>query len=540
MKTHFREVHPELAVAIHPTITSALQSAHAGDVITIHEGIYRESLLFPRDGTCPKSPILIRAGEGETVTIKGSDVVTEWVRHRDAIWKKKYWRVNSQQVFSDDKPLRQIAGDSPFHKLKTPSGVFLPSTGSGLNNLQENSFWYDSEGQTLYIWLPGGSSPEDHRIEVSTRPFLIKPVPRRYISVERLNFRHSNTSAFGILGGMVNVWGQNWVVVSCTFNHADFAGISIQGEGHRITKCQFNDNGNTGVQINGSDDAHAWQAYRNRKAQHILLEDNESSHNNTRGFDSSFQGGGVKLTNGCNTILITEHRADDNIGPGIWVDLFCADICINRCRVSRNTLGIGYEISDRGVMSNNLILRNKHGIIVAASNQVSILNNTLHQNDAGIIIHGMPRAEHPTLNDNLIYNNILSESSSVDLVVYSNSQNAVGNRSDFNLFTRQDQTVSISWTVNASHSINYRQLGLYQDGTGQDRNSLVVASLWTEAAPDVFLLPEKSPAIDAGTCNDLKIGFLDFAGNPRVINGLSVDAESRVDMGAFEFRPRVK
>src|SRR5678815_832278 len=69
------------------TIQRAAELAQPGDVITVHEGIYRERINPPRGGTSDKERIVYQAARGEKVQIKGSEVVKNWVRAQDNVWK---------------------------------------------------------------------------------------------------------------------------------------------------------------------------------------------------------------------------------------------------------------------------------------------------------------------------------------------------------------------------------------------------------------------------------------------------------------------
>ncbi len=69
------------------TIQKAADLAQPGDVITLHEGVYRERINPPRGGTSDKHRIVYQAARGEKVEIKGSEVVKNWVRVQDNVWK---------------------------------------------------------------------------------------------------------------------------------------------------------------------------------------------------------------------------------------------------------------------------------------------------------------------------------------------------------------------------------------------------------------------------------------------------------------------
>ena len=69
------------------TISAAARIAQPGDVITVHEGIYRECINSPRGGTSDKKRIVYRAAPGEKVEIKGSEVVKNWTKVQGDVWK---------------------------------------------------------------------------------------------------------------------------------------------------------------------------------------------------------------------------------------------------------------------------------------------------------------------------------------------------------------------------------------------------------------------------------------------------------------------
>ena len=69
------------------TIGKAAQIAYPGDVITVHAGIYREWINPLRGGESNDKRIIYRAASGERVEIKGSEVITNWKKTPEGIWK---------------------------------------------------------------------------------------------------------------------------------------------------------------------------------------------------------------------------------------------------------------------------------------------------------------------------------------------------------------------------------------------------------------------------------------------------------------------
>ena len=69
------------------TISAAAQVAQGGDVITVHEGTYRERVKPPRGGISDDKRIVYRAAEGEDVIIKGSEPIKGWQKVQNDTWK---------------------------------------------------------------------------------------------------------------------------------------------------------------------------------------------------------------------------------------------------------------------------------------------------------------------------------------------------------------------------------------------------------------------------------------------------------------------
>ena len=69
------------------TIQHAADLTQPGDVITVHQGIYRERISPPHGGSSDKKRIVYQAANGERVAIKGSEVITNWVKVHDDVWK---------------------------------------------------------------------------------------------------------------------------------------------------------------------------------------------------------------------------------------------------------------------------------------------------------------------------------------------------------------------------------------------------------------------------------------------------------------------
>jgi hypothetical protein len=82
-----KDASPGTQVAPLRTIQRAADLAQPGDVITVHEGVYRERINPPRGGESDVRRIVYQAAPGEKVAVKGSEVVKGWVRVQEDVWK---------------------------------------------------------------------------------------------------------------------------------------------------------------------------------------------------------------------------------------------------------------------------------------------------------------------------------------------------------------------------------------------------------------------------------------------------------------------
>lgn len=69
------------------TISAAAKIAQPGDTVTVHQGVYRERVNPPRGGASDADRIVYRAATGEKVVIKGSEIIKDWKKVADGVWK---------------------------------------------------------------------------------------------------------------------------------------------------------------------------------------------------------------------------------------------------------------------------------------------------------------------------------------------------------------------------------------------------------------------------------------------------------------------
>ncbi|WP_377163456.1 carbohydrate-binding protein [Mucilaginibacter terrae] len=133
------------------TIMAAANKAMPGDVITVHAGIYRESIAPPRGGSSDSKRITYQAAKGENVVITGSEPVNGWKKVQNQTWT----RTLPNSFFGKTNPFdEQLYGSWYFSKKGT-----LPK-----------------RNHTGSVYLNGKRIRETFSLEEVTKPIGDKPL----------------------------------------------------------------------------------------------------------------------------------------------------------------------------------------------------------------------------------------------------------------------------------------------------------------------------------------------------------------------------
>ena len=500
------------------TVQRGVSRASAGDTVLVRGGTYREQVEMNVAGTADQY-ITVAGYTGELPVIKGSDVVSGWVLHSGAIWKRAAWPHNSQQVFVDfdttmSGSLQQIGMPSSYYT----SWEYNKPVGSGLASMAPGTFYYDAGATTLYVWLRDSSDPNQHVIEASVRRRLLF-MHHPYIRLKGFAFRHSNSSAFAQQGAAVEL-SSNSVIEQCDIQHVDFTGLAMGylQENGEARNCNISNNGNSGISAAGS---------RNFRVTGVTL-----NNNNTRNFNPLWNAGGFKGTAKAYG-TIEKSEVGHNNGSGIWFDYANSGqpIVIRSNYVHDNgpvDSAIFFEVSSNGLIYNNVLVNNRRrGVYVSAANNTRVYNNTIVATGdrAGIEVGGMPRGSS-TLMNNAVYNNIVANGTSLyDLYIAPpNGTTIGGNTSDYNDFYRAGGAIKL-WSGSG-----YSDLPTWTSATQQDAHSIsanpdFVAATFPASAQNYNVM-ETSAVIDAGANLGSAVPD-DYSGTPR-------PSGNAFDIGAFE------
>lgn len=228
------------AVSPLKSIQAAASIAEPGNVVIVHEGIYRERINPLRGGSSATRPIRYLAAEGERVEIKGSEVMKGW-KHLD----KSTWVVEiPNEFFGSFNPYADtIHGDWLERGKWCHTGeVYIENVPLAESETLENltldtdkPLWFAKvEKETTYIWANFiDRNPNEQTVEINVRQSVFYPEKPyiNYVHVKGFIMSHAATpwapptaEQIGLIG---THWSKGWVIENNTVSHSKCVGITL-------------------------------------------------------------------------------------------------------------------------------------------------------------------------------------------------------------------------------------------------------------------------------------------------------------------------
>ncbi len=258
------------------TINRAASIAVAGDTVKVFGGTYREWVDPKNGGTSNENRITYEAVDGEHPIIKGSEVVTDWEKVKDTVWKKTL----PNDTFGDWNPFElKVEGDwlvDPMQEYRVHLGdVYI----NGVSTFEAKSLsdLYDSSPRTIgfqnnrrveeelilhpeltiYKWFAEVSdktttiycnfqeyNPNEELIEINVRPccFYPKSTGINYITLRGFEIAQAGcpwTPPTADQIGMVGPhWSKGWIIENNDIHDAKCSAVSLGKEestGHNLS-----------------------------------------------------------------------------------------------------------------------------------------------------------------------------------------------------------------------------------------------------------------------------------------------------------------
>jgi hypothetical protein len=243
------------------TISAAAMVAQAGDVITVHEGTYRERVTPPRGGESDAKRIVYQAAPGEKAAIKGSEVVRDWKPFMTGVWKATL----PNSFFGKYNPYKDpIVGDwftdkgRPHHtgevylngkslwETHLLERVLNPQAAPDIRDREGSTWtWFtESDEKNTYIYANfHDKNPNEELVEINVRDSCFYPDQpgRDYITVRGFQMSQAATQwaaptaeQIGLIG---THWSKGWIIENNVISDSKCVGISLGKDrktGHNV------------------------------------------------------------------------------------------------------------------------------------------------------------------------------------------------------------------------------------------------------------------------------------------------------------------
>jgi alpha-N-arabinofuranosidase len=448
------------------TVSAAAEIARPGDIVTVHEGTYRERVDPPRGGESDDRRIVYRAADGADVTLKGSERVTGWEHVRDDTWQLTL----PNDFFGEYNPYdERIRGDWFNGRGRDHhtgdlyvDGRSLPEAGTRgevLFGLDEPHWHAEVEDGETTIWASFGSrDPTERTVEINVRPTVFYPSTpgQDYLTVRRFKMRHAatqwappTTEQVGLLG---THWSKGWVIEDNVISHSRCTGITLGKYGPSVdetgaTAERYNDTirkaldngwerGTIGHHVVRDNEIHSCEQAGIVGSMGAAFSEITGNHVHDINVERQFTGAeiaGIKF-HGPVDSTIANNRVH-HARRGIWLDWMTQGTRVTGNLLYGNTtedlfveVNHGPFVVDNNVMFSSLALRNwsqggayVHNLFAGDVNQQPELDReTPHLEPHGTAVAGITEIEG---GDDRFYNNLFVSGNG--LVTYNDAERPV-------------------------------------------------------------------------------------------------------------------
>jgi len=236
------DANPDSDEAPFRTIQHAADLAQPGDVITVHEGIYRERISPPRGGASEVRRIVYQAAPGEKPVITGSEPVKNWVKVQEDVWKATI----PNSFFGKFNPYSDlIHGDwfNPLGRRHHTGAVYLhgywlaeaASLEDVMRPMGAEALWFsevDSKNTTIWAQF-NGIDPNQAPVEINVRQAVFYPQKTgiNYITVRGFTLENAATPwappTAEQIGAIGTHWSKGWIIERNLVRNSICSGISL-------------------------------------------------------------------------------------------------------------------------------------------------------------------------------------------------------------------------------------------------------------------------------------------------------------------------
>jgi hypothetical protein len=359
-----------------------------GTKIELYPSIYRESVEIGPSRTGGTAPIILEAASSGPVVVSGANVWTGWRATKPGIWTHPWpyrWGVAPNPPGWESQRLNSIVKRREMILVNGQSLTQVEAPGS----MQEKagSFYVDESGGAIYLHAPDGIDAGSAMIEVAERESLLHIRGQSRLVLRGIRFQHSNGALQ--LAAVTIENSSNVLIDRCGFNWNNWMGLAVRAASNiTIKKSSADFNGGVGMTI--------W------RTNNLLIADDETSHNNWRGYAGGFTGWAAA---GIKSLQVTDARYDglfarENKARGAWFDTGCTNVVVDHAFVCRN-FGDGVFLeANQGPLeiTRSIICNNQagSGVLSGNSSYMTLERDIIYGNaKAQILISGFYSGPRP-------------------------------------------------------------------------------------------------------------------------------------------------
>ena len=387
--------------------------AQPGDIITVHAGVYRERIHPPRGGLSDQKRIVFQAAPGEPVAIKGSEVISNWVRLQPDLWQATV----PNAFFGGFNPFSDlIHGDWFTAKGRAHHTGAVYLNGDWLTEAAtrdevfklagSNALWFatvDATNTTIWAQFPG-ADPNAQLVEINVRRTVFYPEKTgiNYLTVRGFTLTQAATpwapptaEQIGVIG---THWSKGWIIESNVISYSTCCGIALGKYGDAWDNRAESAEGYVGTLNRAL--TNGWN--RATVGSH-LVRNNEVSHCEQTGIVGSlgcafstitgnniheihvrqlFSGAemaGIKLHGAIDVVIDHNHIYRCGDVSGIWLDWMAQGAQVT-----------GNFLHDNFGHNGDIFLEMQHGPIVLANNLLLSPRQSLKLNSQGVaFVHNL-------------------------------------------------------------------------------------------------------------------------------------------------------
>lgn len=400
------------------TIQAAANLAQPNDIITVHEGVYRERITPPRGGNSDNERIIYQAANAEKVEIKGSQVINNWVNFSKTVWKVTI----SNSIFGDYNPYKDLVKGDWFNnkgRIHHTGEVYLNGKSLWEMELLEKVLNpkpvkdnFDPEGST-YTWFCESdkentyifanfheADPNKELIEVNVRKSCFYPKKNNinYITIRGFHMSQAATQwapptaeQVGLIG---TNWSKGWIIENNVIRNSKCSGITLGKHGDEFDNTS-EDSAEGYVETIKRATARGWS--KENIGSHIIrnntisecgqtgicgsmggvfstIENNNIFNIWTKRMWTGAEMGGIKIH--ASIDMTIKNNRLTNCGRGLWLDWMCQG-----ARVTGNLL---YNNS-----SDDIFIEVNHGPFLIENNILLSELSIRDWSEGGAFVHNL-------------------------------------------------------------------------------------------------------------------------------------------------------